>query len=360
MEIPTYEELMERVLARIPDTVDKREGSLIWTAVGPVCAELAQGYAELAAGLDLAFLDTSAGEYLDRLARQMGLARREAEPAVCRGEFTDASGGDMAVPAGMRFGCGGIFYKRGEQESAGCYRLVCEQPGTEGNLESGELLPVDYLENFGSAKITGLIAAGEDEETDGALRERLLEHALAPAFGGNQADYREKVMALGGVGGVKVTPVPQGGGTVTLTLLDEAFQPAGEELTRAVQSAADPEPGAGVGFAPIGHQVTAKAAKARQVAVSAVLTLSGGAEPEAVKEAARAAVEQYLLNLRRAWDREERLVVRVSQAVMAVLSAEGVLDATVTLDGKVSNVELAPEEVPVLGESEFTAAEETA
>ena len=80
----------------------------------------------------------------------------------------------MAVPAGMRFGCGGIFYKRGEQESAGCYRLVCEQPGTEGNLESGELLPVDYLENFGSAKITGLIAAGEDEETDGARRERLL------------------------------------------------------------------------------------------------------------------------------------------------------------------------------------------
>ena len=41
MQVPGYEELMERVLARVPEGIDKREGSLIWTAVGPVCAELA-------------------------------------------------------------------------------------------------------------------------------------------------------------------------------------------------------------------------------------------------------------------------------------------------------------------------------
>ena len=35
---------MEAVLARVSDDVDKREGSLIYTAVAPVCAELAQAY----------------------------------------------------------------------------------------------------------------------------------------------------------------------------------------------------------------------------------------------------------------------------------------------------------------------------
>ncbi|HIS76555.1 MAG TPA: baseplate J/gp47 family protein [Candidatus Merdivicinus excrementipullorum] len=360
MEFPAYEELMERVLSRVPGTVDKREGSLIWTAVGPVCAELCQAYLELSAGLDLAFVDTSAGEYLDRLARQAGLSRKEASCAVCRGEFTAADGTPMKVPAGMRFGCGSVFYKRGELEEEGVYRLICQQPGAEGNLESGELLPVDYLENFGAAKITGLISLGAPAETDEELRVRVLEQAMDPAFGGNLADYREKVMALGGVGAVKVTPVPSGGGTVRLTLLNEAFQPADGELTAAVKAAADPEPGMGKGFAPIGHKVEVKAAEARVIPVTGTLTLAEGASPEEGKEAARKAVEQYFFSLRKSWGQEERLVVRVSQAVMAVLSAEGILDASVTLDGKVSNLELQAEEVPMLGEVTWEIAEETA
>ena len=350
---------MERVLSRVPGTVDKREGSLIWTAVGPVCAELCQAYLELSAGLDLAFVDTSAGEYLDRLARQAGLSRKEASCAVCRGEFTAADGTPMKVPAGMRFGCGSVFYKRGELEEEGVYRLICQQPGAEGNLESGELLPVDYLENFGAAKITGLISLGAPAETDEELRVRVLEQAMDPAFGGNLADYREKVMALGGVGTVP-TPVPSGGGTVRLTLLNEAFQPADGELTAAVKAAADPEPGMGKGFAPIGHKVEVKAAEARVIPVTGTLTLAEGASPEEGKEAARKAVEQYFFSLRKSWGQEERLVVRVSQAVMAVLSAEGILDASVTLDGKVSNLELQAEEVPMLGEVTWEIAEETA
>lgn len=359
MNIPTYEELMNRVLERVPGTVDKREGSLIWTAVGPVCAELCQAYLELSAGLDLAFLDTSAGEYLDRLAKQIGVVRKEAAYAVCRGKFTDPEGGAMAVPAGMRFGCGSIFYKRGDMEQDGVYQLICEQPGVVGNLESGELLPVDYLENFGAANIIGLISAGVPEETDEELRERALEQAMQPAFGGNIADYREKVMALGTVGGVKVTPVPSGGGTVRLTLLNPAFQPADGELVAAVQAAADPEPGAGKGFAPIGHKVEVEAAAAKEIAVAGTLTLAEGTLAETGKQAAQDAIENYFFNLRKSWDQEDHLVVRVSQAVMAVLSADGILDASVTLDGKVSNLELSEQEVPIVGEVTWQIGEET-
>ena len=116
----------------------------------------------------------------------------------------------------------------------------------------------------------------------------------------------------------------------------------------------------GKGFAPIGHKVEVKAAEARVIPVTGTLTLAEGASPEEGKEAARKAVEQYFFSLRKSWGQEERLVVRVSQAVMAVLSAEGILDASVTLDGKVSNLELQAEEVPMLGEVTWEIAEETA
>ena len=39
-EDQTQEVIEARVLARIPDSLDKREGSLIQTAIGPVVAEL--------------------------------------------------------------------------------------------------------------------------------------------------------------------------------------------------------------------------------------------------------------------------------------------------------------------------------
>ena len=41
MEILSYEELKSRCMAAMPEGIDTREGSLIDTAVGPVCAELA-------------------------------------------------------------------------------------------------------------------------------------------------------------------------------------------------------------------------------------------------------------------------------------------------------------------------------
>ena len=38
----TYENILNRVLSRVDNSIDKREGSVIYSAVAPVCAELAQ------------------------------------------------------------------------------------------------------------------------------------------------------------------------------------------------------------------------------------------------------------------------------------------------------------------------------
>ena len=89
MELPGYDELKKRCMEAAPEGVDTREGSLIDTAVGPVCAELASAYLTLQSFYDLLFPDTSAGAYLDRIAAQYGISRGVASPAVLEAEFFD-------------------------------------------------------------------------------------------------------------------------------------------------------------------------------------------------------------------------------------------------------------------------------
>ena len=91
-EIPTYEELLQRCLDRIPSTLDKRQGSVIYNALAPCCAELEQLWIKLASTYDLVFVDTAVGEALDALVKQNGMTRKEATHALRKGEF------NMVVP----------------------------------------------------------------------------------------------------------------------------------------------------------------------------------------------------------------------------------------------------------------------
>ena len=43
----TFENLIKRMLARAPKEIDKREGSVIYDALAPAAAELAQMYIDL-------------------------------------------------------------------------------------------------------------------------------------------------------------------------------------------------------------------------------------------------------------------------------------------------------------------------
>ena len=67
----TFEAILERMLNRIPDSLDKREGSVIYDAIAPAALEIAQTYADMDSIIDETFADTA--------SRDM-LIRREALP----------------------------------------------------------------------------------------------------------------------------------------------------------------------------------------------------------------------------------------------------------------------------------------
>ena len=342
----TFERIVRLMLDAVPQNVDKREGSILYDAVCGAALELANLYIELDVVLNETFADTASREYLIRRAAERGLSPEPATNAVLRGEF------NIDVPIGSRFSLEELNYAVIEKISTGVYRLRCETPGEAGNKRLGDLIPIDYIEGLQSAKLTGLLLPGEDEEDTEVFRKRYLDSLTSIAFGGNQADYKQKVSALDGVGGVRVMPAFYGAGTVQLIIKDSDMGVPSAELVSAVKQAVDPleKTGQGVGIAPIGHKVTVDATEWTTVNVAATITYESGWNWAAVKTSAEQAIDEYFMELRTRWPDDGPIVVRVSQIEMRLLNLAGVLDVTgTTLNGNSNNLLLAVDQLPKRG-----------
>lgn len=348
----TYEDIMERMLDRIPDDYDKREGSIIFDALAPAAVELAQMYIEFDAILNEAFADTASREYLIRRAAERGITPEEATCAVMKGEFTPTTL-TAADLIGQRFNIDDLNYvvTAAISEALGTYQLQCETPGTEGHQHLGTILPIDYIAGLETAELTEVLIPGEDEEDTEVLRSRYFASFEAKAYGGNVEDYLEKTNSLNGVGSTKVTPVWNGGGTVKLTILNSEFDPASQTLIDYVQNAIDPtQDGTGIGIAPIGHIVTVNTASAVTVDISTSITFDEGYSWSTLQTAITEAVEEYFLSLRTGWANESHTVVRISQIETKIMNITGVVDITgTTLNGSSDNLTLGTYEIPDLG-----------
>ena len=74
----TYENILQGMLNRVPDDIDKREGSVIYDALAPAAYFLADQYFQFENFVDLVLPDTALGEYLDRAVSAYGINRKQA------------------------------------------------------------------------------------------------------------------------------------------------------------------------------------------------------------------------------------------------------------------------------------------
>ena len=202
-EDTTYEAILQRMLARVPDRFDKREGSVIWDTHSPTAIELQILYIELDSVLREAYGDTASREFLILRCRERGIHPREATKAVLKGVFVP---GSIDV-AGQRFNIGDMNYVVRGKIADGEYQVECETAGKAGNQFFGAMIPMEYIKGLQSAELTGILIPGEDEEGTEELRQRYFSSFRENAFGGNRADYLEKTNAIPGVGRTKVTRV---------------------------------------------------------------------------------------------------------------------------------------------------------
>lgn len=351
-EDQTYEAILARLLDRVSNDVDKREGSIIYDALAPAAAELAQMYAELDVNYRLSFADTASGEYLTQRCAEFGVNRLQATKASREGLFWAAGSVAMDVPIGSRYSIDGLVYVVRTKLELGRFSLECETAGATGNQPFGTLLPIDTVTGLSRAELGAVLVPGEDEESDEDLRERYYDEVNTPAFGGNVADYIQEINAISGIGGTRVCPAWNGGGTVKCTIIGADYNAPSAELVAEVQETMDPTglSGQGLGTAPIGHTVTIAGVAEVTVNVETTVTLGTGATLGSVQGPIAEAVAAYLLELRQQWADQESLIVRTAHIDARILSIPGIVDVNSTkLNGVIGNVTLGAEEIPQLG-----------
>ncbi|MCZ9313149.1 MAG: baseplate J/gp47 family protein [Methanocorpusculum sp.] len=344
----TYEDILQRMLDRVPNSMDKREGSIIFDALAPAAVELQLMYIEFDIILKETFGDTASREYLIRRASERGVIPYEATHAVLKAVATPST---VNVAIGSRFSLNELNYVVTEKIADGEYKVQCESTGVIGNSYFGDLIPINYIQGLETIEITELLIPGEDEEDTESIRERYFETFDNKPYGGNKKDYIQKTNALPGVGSTKVKPVWDGGGTVLLTILNSEFSKASPTLVQYVQNEIDPtKDGTGVGIAPIGHIVTVQTADEVTISISTNITFQEGYTFEGQKSVIEETINAYLLEIRKVWADENVSVVRISQIETRILNLTGVVDINNTkINGASSNLVLDEYEIPVLG-----------
>ena len=394
----TYEELVKRMMDRAlasNKNLDSREGSILWLAEAPAAVELQNLYIALDNILQETFADTASRDYLILRARERGLSPLPATAAVLEMTITPD---DLILEMGERFSIGELNYYVSKNNGGGVYEITCETLGEIGNEYGPTVIPIEYVEGLETCQITARLIPGEDEEDTEVFRQRYFDSLNLQAFGGNRADYIQKVNAIPGVGGVRVyrawnsnippselippeeagdwisglSNVPPNiltwlqvvysagknslltvGGTVKLVIIDSTFSVPSDTLVDTVQTAIDPtqNAGEGVGIAPIGHVVKVFPVGLETVNLAFSLYYQRGWSWEDVKPYVEEAVNGYFKELAQGWaDQEEALIIRVSQLESRLLNVTGILDvANTKINGSAANYALPIDSIPQLG-----------
>lgn len=398
----TYETLLKRALSRVPTGIDKREGSMVMNGVAPSMAEIAQLYIGLDFVFTATYLATAPREYLIKRAADRNMAPYPASAAVFRAEF------NIEVPEGTRFSCEDLNFVVSspaiEEEPPGewiAQRVTCETVGSAANSYSGTLIPIEYVNGLIHAELVSMLIPGDDDEETEVFRKRVLDSFHSLAFGGNQADYVEKVTAMNGVKAVKVYPVWNSdiepaslipdetvqawytnavasltgkaaqwltavymaalnkkltvGGTVKLVLMASNNAAPTETLIDMVQTAVDPtqNAGEGLGLAPIGHVVNVTGVIPEPVNISLNLTYATGWNWEAVKSYVESVIDGYFEELAGVWASSDYLTVRISQIESRILSGCTAMITDIggtKINGKEENYVLGADSIPVRGD----------
>lgn len=343
----TFEYIMQQMMEEMPDGLDTSEGSLIYHACAKQAARLEEAYINLAQLADNLYPDTADLDNLILFGQERGIYIEEGTPAEFKGKF------NVAVPVGSEFSGDDYNYIVTEliSDTEHTYKLECEEAGTDPNGWLGELMALDDIQGLDSAELIELLKEGTSEEEEESYRIRLLDSFEIKPFAGNKAYYVQEIGGMDGVGAVKVYR-NAGDGTISAVIMSDSFQKPTQDIVASVQEQTDPgNSGDGAGIAPIGHVVIVSAVEEQTINVSAKIEYAEGYNYSALKTKIEDAVDAYLLELRKKWEEDAAIVVRMAGIENAIYDIDGILDVTnVTINQQAQNITLSPNTVPTKGE----------
>lgn len=307
------------------------EGTFMYDALSSNSIEIAKNEVEIEEAYKVAFADTSYGEYLTMLAKQIGVIRKEATKAVgiltIKGTGTIYEGAIFATESGIQF----VATENKEIKETGQINIEAATEGIIGNVASETI-------NIISVSIPGInsvvnetpTTGGYDEETDDELLDRYLFKARNPITSGNKNNYVYWAREVEGVGGARCIPLWNGNGTVKVIIIDANLEVAGEELLNKVRTHLEERP--------IGADVTVVSAEAVNIKVAA--NIYGNINVDEFKEK----IDDYFKEIG-----FNKVYVSIAHIGKALLECSGVIDYdNLTLNGEAKNISLTEEQLPIL------------
>lgn len=366
----TMSAILSSMLLRVTEQVNKRDGSLIKTALSAAAWAIEGIYIELMNVQRQAYGTTATGEYLDLKVAERGLTRHSATYEICEllcnlstleigFQLADVSGYTWEVSSGVIAGP--------DEEGLYTYRITCATAG-EIAEPTGDLHSLSFLAGLVTARFGNVLSPGANQETDDSLRERYEESLSEIAFAGNVAAYRETMLNLEYEVDLTTTTISAlqvfattnaageiEGGNVKIYILNSDYGVASQALIDAVQVAICPMyngevVGLGNGFAPIGAAVHITSATSTPVLqIDITIEVAPTSTLETVVPKIRENVMLYINQQIRIWGNQ----VKTPYDTAAIIIREAFISAASLIDGvsDVPNVVIKKDGVAYSGQA---------
>ena len=333
----TVDEIIEYMLASVPNEYDTSVGSFFYDLLYPVAEQIYRLQGDISTLEKNAFALTAVGKYLDRKVAEQGITRKQA--TFAKGTVRISGDVSAVIPKGAKVATGDILFAVDEDTviSDSGYADVtatCVIEGKVGNVSVGQInrFPVTLPKLTDVTNITAF-TGGYDEESDSELLQRYLEKVSRPNVSGNKYHYIEWAKEITGVGEVSVIPLWNGAGTVKVVITDTNNQPANNDLILAVQTHIDENK-------PIGANVTVVSATPLTINISVKLVTSSN-----VQDDIETAISDYLADASL-----NKSYISYAKIGGCILAVDGVDDYTnLKVNGGTANISIPTGSVPVLG-----------
>lgn len=314
-------------------------------------------YGNIEFNKDQLFVTTADGEHLETHANEYGISRTAAVKATGSGTATGTAGTAIPIYTQLQSASGQVYLTDAAVSvgAGGSVSLdfTAQVAGADGNDDSGITLsfvsPISGV-NTSVTVSSGGIDGGSDEETDDALRTRVLTRKRQPPHGGADFDYEGWMLEVSGVTRAWAVSLYQGIGTIGCAFVrdnDDDLIPSASEITTVenyIISHTDPLTGIDVGI-----PVTAEAGLYMINLTKKTMNFTIAIYPNtaAVRSAIEAKLQELILE-----EGGPEQTIYLSQIITAVSTAVGEDRNTVSFPTE--DITASAQEIHVMGTATFS------
>lgn len=339
--------IQERMLNNISNDYDKTEGSFFFDATTPAAIELESLSVSVDTALQNAFIENATGEWLDKKVKEQDIYRKSATKAggivlVKGNPGAVIKKGDKVASDTVNF----VFTEDNVIDSSGeiIVNVECEIAGTIGNVNEQTIkyFPVT-LEGLTAVSNSSSFKNGYNTETDAELRQRYYDKIRTPSTSGNKYHYINWAKEITGISDVKAYPRWNGINSIKLVLLSSnRTAPQSSKIQEVIDYIEDRRP--------IGADVTVVGAKEKSIDIKVHLILTENGDLNKTTTEISNNIKSYFYNIAFSDN-----VVRYTKIGEAILNSGDVIDfEALAINNQTSNIELANDEIPVLGAIQLT------